>query len=63
MNIYEHPLYQEDVKRVAELELPWEKLANAGIAISGATGLLGSFWWMSSCGEIYIGGKSAISWR
>lgn len=43
MNIYEHPLYQEDVKRVAELELPWEKLANAGIAISGATGLLGSF--------------------
>ncbi|WP_298463151.1 NAD(P)-dependent oxidoreductase [uncultured Mitsuokella sp.] len=43
MDIHEHPLYKEDVKRVAELSLPWEKIQDASILISGATGLIGSF--------------------
>lgn len=42
MKIYENPQYTEDIKRVAALELPWEKLANKSILISGATGLIGS---------------------
>ncbi|MGN0611302.1 MAG: NAD-dependent epimerase/dehydratase family protein [Ruminiclostridium sp.] len=36
-------LYTEDVKRTAELDLPWEKLKNSSVMISGATGLIGSF--------------------
>ena len=43
MDIHEHPLYKEDVKRVAEMALPWEKLQNTSVLISGATGLIGSF--------------------
>ena len=43
MDIYEHPLYKEDVKRVGEMALPWEKLQNTSVLISGATGLIGSF--------------------
>ena len=36
-------LYNEDVKYVAELDLPWEKLQNRSILITGASGLIGSF--------------------
>ncbi|WP_349688070.1 NAD-dependent epimerase/dehydratase family protein [Acidaminococcus sp. DS4831] len=43
MDIHEHPLYKEDVKRVAEMALPWEKFQDTSILISGATGLIGSF--------------------
>jgi nucleoside-diphosphate-sugar epimerase len=43
MKIYEHPLYQEDIQNVSSLMLPWEKLQNSSLFISGATGLLGSF--------------------
>lgn len=43
MNIYDNELYLEDIKNVSELELPWEKLENKSILITGATGLLGSF--------------------
>jgi len=43
MDIYQHPLYKEDVKRVAEMNLPWEKLHDSSVLISGATGLIGSF--------------------
>lgn len=43
MKIYENPLYQEDVRNVADLELPWEKLQDSSVLISGASGLLGSF--------------------
>lgn len=43
MDIHEHSLYKEDVKRVAELPLPWEKIQDVSILISGATGLIGSF--------------------
>ena len=42
MKVYENPLYLEDVNYVASLNLPWEKLNNKSIMISGATGLIGS---------------------
>ena len=35
--------YVEDVKRVAALDLPWEKLRGKTILITGGTGLIGSF--------------------
>lgn len=34
--------YQDDIKRVASLNLPWEKLEHCNILITGATGLIGS---------------------
>lgn len=43
MNPYNNRLYIEDTRYVAELELPWEKLQDKSILISGATGLIGSF--------------------
>ena len=43
MFLYESELYREDVIRVAGAELPWEKLKDTVVLISGATGLLGSF--------------------
>ena len=42
MNVYDNSLYLEDVNYVANLNLPWEKLDNKSIMISGATGLIGS---------------------
>ena len=41
--LYENELYMEDVNRIAELDLPWEKLSNKSILLSGATGMIGSF--------------------
>lgn len=43
MNLYKHVLYLEDVQSVAGLDLPWEKLRDKSILLSGATGLIGSF--------------------
>lgn len=43
MNLIEHPLYLEDIKKVASQPLPWEKLKNKSLLISGSTGLIGSF--------------------
>lgn len=43
MKIFENKLFQEDVIYVAGLELPWEKLHNRSVLISGASGLIGSF--------------------
>lgn len=43
MEIYKIKKYMDDVKRVADSTLPWEKLENNSILISGATGLIGSF--------------------
>lgn len=43
MNLYQNELYMEDVRYVADLELPWNKLQGKKILLSGATGLLGSF--------------------
>ena len=42
MNVYDNSLYLEDVNYVANLNLPWGKLNNKSIMISGATGLIGS---------------------
>lgn len=42
MNVYDNFLYLEDVNYVADLNLPWKKLNNKSIMISGATGLIGS---------------------
>ena len=36
-------IYREDIKYVADLEMPWEKLNNKSILITGASGLIGSF--------------------
>ena len=43
MNLYQNELYLQDVRRVAALDLPWEKLQNRSLMLSGATGLIGSF--------------------
>lgn len=43
MSLYQNELYQEDLKRVTALDLPWEKLQGKNVMISGATGLIGSF--------------------
>lgn len=42
MKVYENKEYMEDVSYIADLDLPWEKLQNKSILISGATGLVGS---------------------
>ena len=36
-------IYREDIKYVVGLELPWEKIDNKSILITGASGLIGSF--------------------
>ena len=43
MVLYNNDLYMEDLRYICDLNLPWEKLKNKTILISGATGLLGSF--------------------
>ena len=43
MNLYANDLYLEDLRNTAELCLPWDKMQNKSILISGATGLIGSF--------------------
>ncbi|MGN0318097.1 MAG: NAD-dependent epimerase/dehydratase family protein [Lachnospira sp.] len=42
MKVYENSLYMDDVKRIAKAKLPWDKLNNKSILISGASGLVGS---------------------
>lgn len=39
----DHPLYRQDVQQVADISLPWDKLANKSILITGASGMIGSF--------------------
>ena len=43
MTLYTNRLYLEDVESITETNLPWEKLKNKSVLLSGATGLLGSF--------------------
>ncbi len=43
MSLYTNKLYLEDVACIANVDLPWEKLQNKSVLLSGATGLLGSF--------------------
>lgn len=42
MKIYELKEYKEDIEYIAGLDLPWEKLKNTSMLISGASGLIGS---------------------
>ncbi|WP_034445663.1 NAD-dependent epimerase/dehydratase family protein [Butyrivibrio sp. AE2032] len=42
-SIIDNSLYLEDVKYVANLDLPWDKLKDKSVLLSGATGLIGSF--------------------
>lgn len=42
-DIYKNKDYMEDVHYFARLPLPWQKLQNKSIMLSGATGLIGSF--------------------
>ena len=39
----DNSIYREDIEYVTNLELPWEKLANKSILVTGASGLIGSF--------------------
>ena len=43
MNLYGNDLYLEDIEYVCSLDLPWEKLQGKSVLLSGATGLVGSF--------------------
>lgn len=43
MRLLEIPEYIEDVRRVASLDLPWEKICKKTLLITGGTGLIGSF--------------------
>ena len=43
MSLYNNNLYMEDIRYVAELTLPWEKLQDKSLMLSGATGMIGSF--------------------
>ena len=43
MGLYQNNLYMEDVHYVVNMDIPWEKLKDKRIMISGATGLIGSF--------------------
>ena len=43
MELYDNDLYMEDIRYTAELLLPWEKLQNKSLMLSGATGMIGSF--------------------
>ncbi|MEG0835224.1 MAG: NAD-dependent epimerase/dehydratase family protein [Christensenellaceae bacterium] len=43
MGLYDNENYKEDLLYVSRLGLPWEKLENKSIMLSGATGLIGSF--------------------
>ncbi len=40
--MYGSKLYNEDLNHLASLDLPWEKLKDTSILISGSTGMLGS---------------------
>lgn len=43
MTLHENELYMEDIHTVMRMDLPWEKLKDKSIMLSGATGLIGSF--------------------
>ena len=43
MNLTEQKTYREDLEYICNLNLPWNKLENKNMLISGATGMIGSF--------------------
>jgi len=42
MNVLNNSLYNHDIKWIIESELPWEKLENKTVLITGATGMIAS---------------------
>ena len=42
MNVLNNSLYSHDIKWIVESELPWEKLENKTVLITGATGMIAS---------------------
>lgn len=42
MHVFEHPIYQEDINHLINLELPWDKLSDRALMITGSTGMIGS---------------------
>ena len=43
MELYTNNYYSEDINNVCKLSLPWNELRGKSIMLSGATGLIGSF--------------------
>lgn len=43
MDLYRNEQYVDDLRFVSALPLPWEKLRNCSVMVSGATGMIGSF--------------------
>ncbi len=43
MDLYDSSIYKKDIKKIAELDYSWDKLQGKSLAISGATGMIGSF--------------------
>lgn len=43
MKLIENVLYQEDLDYVSNIDIPWEKLKDSCVLLSGATGQFGSF--------------------
>lgn len=43
MNLLNNELYVEDLEYAARVDLPWKKLSGKSILLSGATGMIGSF--------------------
>ena len=43
MTLYDNSDYLDDIKLVANAKLPWHKLKNKSVMLSGATGMIGSF--------------------
>lgn len=41
--IQDNELYKEDLMTIAQLDIPWEKIKNKKILITGASGMIGSF--------------------
>ena len=42
MKLYENKEYMEDILNTSKTNLPWNKLNNKSLMLSGATGLIGS---------------------
>jgi len=43
MNLYNDDNYMKDVRYISKLNIPWNKLQDKTVVLSGATGLIGSF--------------------
>lgn len=39
---FNHSLYQQDIERISNIPVAWEKMKNTGVFITGATGMIGT---------------------